>query len=161
MEYKYTVSNSKWEKWILFLHKGTLGWVHLGNIDFIWKYQQHEKSCRWTTTSIEMKIMLAKVNPIQERPKAAKIIHFYKHENHFMKMEYKFSKVIWIFDKVLMKQSRLVKKENLTGNHFRNHSFNFLKIEYEYAENGYKFKNLTNWGKGTWTFVSSVFKEAF
>ena len=76
-------------------------------------------------------------------------------------MEDKFSKVIWIFDKVLMKQSRLVKKENLAGNHFRNHSFNFLKIEYEYAENGYKFKNLTNWGKGTCTFVSSVFKEVF
>ena len=57
-----------------------------------------------------------------------------------MKMECKFSKVIWIFDKMLMKQSSLVKKENLTGNHFRNHSFNFVKIESEYAENGYKFE---------------------
>ena len=88
--------------------------------------------------------MFDKVDINQERPRDTKNTHFYKHEIHLMKMKYKFSKAIWIFDKVLMKQSRLVKKENLTGNHFRNHSFNFLKIEYEYAENGYKFKNLTN-----------------
>ena len=62
-------------------------------------------------------------------------------------MVYKFSKVIWIFDKVLMKQSSLVKKENLTGNHFCNHSFNFVKIEYKNAENGYKFERF-DWFSG-------------
>ena len=87
-----------------------------------------------------MNIMFVKVDPNQKGPKAAKIFHFYKHENHLLKMEYKFSKVILINGKVLMKQSRLVKKENLTGNHFRNHSFNFIKIEYESEENGFKFE---------------------
>ena len=88
----------------------------------------------------KMRIMFDKVDINHERPRNTKNTHFYKHEIHFMKMEYKFSKVIWIFDKVLMKQSRLVKKENLTGNHFCNHSFNFMKIEYEYAEKGFKFE---------------------
>ena len=88
--------------------------------------------------------MFDKVDINHERSRDTKNTHFYRHEIHFMKMEYKFSKVIWIFDKVLMRQRRLVKKENLTENHFCNHSFNFMKIEYEYAENGFKFKDLTN-----------------
>ena len=78
-----------------------------------------------------------------------------------MKMEYKFSKVIWIFDKVLMKQSRLVKKENLTGNHLRNHSFNFVKIEYEYAENGSKFERFDKLRQRHLNICQFSFKEVF
>ena len=54
--------------------------------------------------------MFVKVHPNQKGPKAAKIFHFYEHENHLMKMEYKFSKVILINDKVLMEQCWLVNK---------------------------------------------------
>ena len=64
---------------------------------------------------IKMNIMFVKVDPNQKGPKAAKIFHFYKHENHLMKMEYKFSKVILINDKVLMRRSRLVKKKTSLG----------------------------------------------
>ena len=76
-----------------------------------------------------------------------------------MKMEDKFSKVIWIFDKVLMKQSRLVKKENLTGNRFCNHSFNFVKIEYEYAENGLTFERFDKLRQKTLEHLSVQFSK--
>ena len=70
----------------------------MANIDFIWKNQLNEKSGQLSMICIKMNIMFVKVDPNQKGPKAAKIFHFYKHENHLMKMEYRFSKVILIND---------------------------------------------------------------
>ena len=80
--------------------------------------RQYKKSSQRSSTFREMKIMFAKVIPAKVRPKATKIIHFYKHGNHFKKMEYQFSKVHFIFVKVMTEQNRPVKKENLSWKPF-------------------------------------------